>query len=457
MYESSRVKTRNVVESAYSVIEYWAKQAEAGNISQDKAKHMAKETVRHMRYEIKEYFWIHNTELLMLMHPFNGELESSDVSGLKDINGKRFIVSMNEVCKRQGAGFVDYYWTKPGESEPAPKISYVKIYPGWGWTVGSGIYVDDVEDEITNITISVGIVLFAITVAALCFSYFISRSIALPIYRIVRRLNESASHIAAAADEVASSGQSLSENAAEQAASVEESSASLEEITAMSRKTSELTRGAEQLMNENIKKSGQSLKSLIKLTQEMVRIEADSGRMSQIVKTIDEIAFQTNLLALNAAVEAARAGKAGAGFAVVAEEVRNLAMRTTDAAKDTQELLNTTVERVIQATRAIKGINNDFEGIIESATSMGEKTLAITESSKEQAEGIEQISLAASEIDTVTQQVAAASQESAAASEELSAQAVEMKSFVKDLLIIVIGQKHSACVVKNKVKKINLQ
>ncbi len=453
MYESSRVKTRNVVESAYGVIEYWAKETDAGNISPDKAKDIAKEIVRNMRYEGKEYFWIHNTKLRMLMHPVNGELEGRDISGLTDINGKKFIVSMNKICKRQGSGFVDYYWSKPGESEPMPKISYVKLFPGWGWTLGSGIYVDDVEDEITKITISLGIVLFVITVAALLFSYFISRSITLPIYRIVRKLNESASHIAAAADEVASSGQSLSENAAEQAASIEESSASLEEITAMSRKTSELTRGAEQLMNENIKKSGQSLKSLIELTQEMIRIEADSGRMSHIVKTIDEIAFQTNLLSLSVAVEAARAGEAGAGFAVVAEEVRNLAMKTTAAAKNTQELLETTVQRVIQATRAIKDVNNDFEGIIESATSMGEKTLAITESSKEQAEGIEQISLAASEIDIVTQQVAAASQESAAASEELSAQAMEMKSFVNDLLIIVGGQKHSAHVIKSKFEE----
>lgn len=207
----------------------------------------------------------------------------------------------------------------------------------------------------------------------------------------------------------------------------------------MSRQTSELTSDAEQLMNENIEKSAHSMKALIELTQEMSQIEADSGQMGQIIKIIDEIAFQTNLLALNAAVEAARAGEAGAGFAVVAEEVRNLALRSTEAAKNTQQLLESTVERVAQAARSIKNINNGFEGIIESATAMGEKTALITRSSREQTRGIEQVGLATSKIDKITQDVAARSQESAATSEDLSARAAEMKIFVDDLLIIIEG------------------
>ncbi|MDM8522636.1 methyl-accepting chemotaxis protein [Desulfococcaceae bacterium HSG8] len=261
-----------------------------------------------------------------------------------------------------------------------------------------------------------------------------------PIHSVVRGLNNIAHQVSSTAHEVTMTSQSLSENAAEQAASVEETSASLEEICAMSRETSELVAGAETLMNENISKSGQSLRALIELTCQMTQIEADGGQMISIIKNIDAIAFQTNLLALNAAVEAARAGEAGAGFAVVAEEVRNLAMRAAEAAKDTQGLLDTTVNRVSQATRSIKNVNNDFEGIIESATIMGEKTASINRASNDQFKGIEQLSIHSNEIDKTTQQVAASAQESAAASQELLSQVKYMTNFTKELAAMIGGK-----------------
>ena len=117
--------------------------------------------------------------------------------------------------------------------------------------------------------------------------------------------------------------------------------------------------------------------SLLLLTGKMSQIEQDSDQIRQIIKTIDEIAFQTNLLALNAAVEAARAGEVGAGFAVVADEVRSLAIRATEAAQNTQDLLNFTIKRVGESAMAIKEVNMDFEGVIESATIMGEKRLRL--------------------------------------------------------------------------------
>ncbi len=297
------------------------------------------------------------------------------------------------------------------------------------------------EQELKKFVAKIVITAFIIDIA-LFFAIFVCvrKFLIRPINRIVKALNDIASQIAAAADEFSSTSQFLSQNASDQAASVEETSASLEDMAEMSKKTSELTSGTGKLMNKNIEMSGQSLKALIDLTREMTRIEADSGQMSQIIKTIDEIAFQTNLLALNAAIEAARAGDAGTGFAVVADEVRNLAMKAKDAANNTQKLLDTTVKRVSQASHSIRGVNNDFEDIIESATTMGEKTFAITKASKKQSHGIEQISLVANEIDKSAQRVAASSQESAAASEELSAQATEMKSYVNDLLVLVGGR-----------------
>lgn len=296
------------------------------------------------------------------------------------------------------------------------------------------------NQSVLNIAITVLVLNIAL---AITLFVSIKRYLIQPTHRVVLGLTHGAEQVAFRAREMATASHSLALDASGQAASLEETAASLEEMTAMSRQTSELSSDAEQLMNENIEKSAHSMKALIELTQEMSQIEADSGQMGQIIKIIDEIAFQTNLLALNAAVEAARAGEAGSGFAVVAEEVRNLALRSTEAAKSTQQLLESTVERVSQAARSIKNINSGFEGIIESATAMGEKTASITHASREQTKGIEQVSLSATEIDKITQRVAGSSQESAAASQELSTQAERMKIFADDLLVIIGESKNS--------------
>ena len=255
-------------------------------------------------------------------------------------------------------------------------------------------------------------------------------------------IDDSAAQVAQAAHEISSSSQSLAENASEQAATVEETSASIHEITASSRQTSEMTRGTQELMNQNIEKSGQSLKAIVDITTKINQIVADSDKMGEIIKTIDQIAFQTNLLALNAAVEAARAGDAGAGFAVVADEVRNLAIRSTKAARTTQQLLDETISRIGQVSTSINTMNQNFEGIVESATIIGEKTEGITAASVEIAKGLEQIATATTEMDKITQVIASNSEESAAASEELSAQAEEMGSMVAELTRMVYGKNH---------------
>jgi len=288
-----------------------------------------------------------------------------------------------------------------------------------------------------QITVSV-ISLIAIALG-LALAFFISKGISSSLIKLTQGIQDSANQVAGASAEIASSSQTLSASASQQAASTEETSAALEEMSAMSRKTSDLTRGSELLMNENIEKTGKSLQALLELTRNMSQIEKDSDQISQIIKTIDAIAFQTNLLALNAAVEAARAGEAGAGFAVVADEVKNLAMRTTEAAHNTQELLDNTVRRVVQSSAALKNINNDFDGIVESATDMGEKIASINSATTELAKGIEQVTTVNLENDKSAQQVAAISEETAAASQELTAQAEEMKLIVHDLSQMVFG------------------
>ncbi|MGE0086647.1 MAG: methyl-accepting chemotaxis protein [Desulfococcaceae bacterium] len=272
-------------------------------------------------------------------------------------------------------------------------------------------------------------------------SLVIATEIERPIKELISGLSDAADSLSAASDQVSTMGQHMAEGSSEQAAAADEASMSLSEMADAIKETSGLTRGAGDLMNDNIKKSVKTVMLLVELTEQIATIEKDSDRIGNIINSIDEIAFQTNLLALNAAVEAAHAGKAGAGFAVVAGEVRNLAVRTTGAAKNTQELLDTTIRRIAQSAGAVRDMNRDFEGIIRSSTIMGDKTAAITNASKNHAQVLRQISDSVSGMNQGIQQNAANAQELASASEQLSAQAEQLKDFVGTLLTIVGGRK----------------
>ena len=295
-----------------------------------------------------------------------------------------------------------------------------------------------IRSKITIISMSAIIVSIGLILA-----FFIIRGITGVLKLMTANLDECSKQVAAAANQISSTSQTLAESASEQAATIEETSAAIEEITATSRGTSEMTVGVETLMNQNIENSGQSLRAIVEITTKMTQIESDSDEMGMIIKNIDQIAFQTNLLALNAAVEAARAGEAGSGFAVVADEVRNLAIRAADAANTTQELIDATLQRVTQVSGAIRDMNDNFDGIVESATVIGEKTQGITTASIEVARGIDQINNATMEIEKVTRMITANSEESAASSEELNAQAHEMEGMVKELSRLVHGNKNN--------------
>jgi methyl-accepting chemotaxis protein len=194
---------------------------------------------------------------------------------------------------------------------------------------------------------------------------------------------------------------------------------------------------ADQLMKGAKQTMDQANEAMTRMVASMEEISKASEETSKVVKTIEEIAFQTNLLALNAAVEAARAGEAGAGFAVVAEEVRNLALRSADAAKNTAGLIEGTVKKVKDGTQLVDTTNESFIQAVEAANKVAELVQEIAAASNEQAQGIEQVNKAVSEMDKVVQQNAANAEENASASEEMSAQSEQMQGFVAELVNLV--------------------
>jgi len=263
--------------------------------------------------------------------------------------------------------------------------------------------------------------------------------------------------VGSASGQIASSSQQLAEGSAEQASSLEETSSSLEEMASMVKQNADNANQANKLMQEAGEIIKTATQSMDDLNTSMEDISQASEETQKIIKTIDEIAFQTNLLALNAAVEAARAGEAGAGFAVVAEEVRNLAMRSADAAKNTANLIEGTVKKVAAGSGLVEKTNAEFNEVAESTGKVGVLVAEIDVASAEQAKGIEEVNKAVAEMDKVTQQNAANAEESASASEEMSGQAQELNSMLASFKLNGDGKRKQIPVTAPKLKIHNIK
>jgi methyl-accepting chemotaxis protein len=245
------------------------------------------------------------------------------------------------------------------------------------------------------------------------------------------RVGLAAEQVSSASYQISSGSQTLSQKASEQAGSIEEASSNLHEVAAMTNQNSGNAKEARRLSKVAESSVEAGVESMMRLSDAINRIKASSDSTAKIIKTIDEIAFQTNLLALNAAVEAARAGDAGKGFAVVAEEVRNLAMRSAEAAKNTANLIEESVKNSESGVALNQEVLKNLNDINNQVKEVGAVMSEIAEASEQQTHGVEQVNSVINQMNIVTQQVAANAEESASGAEELSGQAEELKSMVR--------------------------
>jgi len=288
----------------------------------------------------------------------------------------------------------------------------------------------------------IGLVIMAVLFATLVIR-IVANSVIKPIGRVIADLTRGADNLLDAANQVSSASNELADGATRQASSLEETSSALEEVSSMSKQNAENVNQTSQMAESARSSAEVAQNSMVKMTDAIGSIKKSSDQTAIIMKTIDEIAFQTNLLALNAAVEAARAGEAGAGFAVVAEEVRSLALRSADAAKQTAQLIEESQKNANNGVAAAGEVKEILSTIVDGVKKVSNLAREITVASDEQAVGVNQINLAVSEVDKVTQANAAISEEAASASEELSGQAKELNSLVHSLAAIV-GVKQQA-------------
>jgi methyl-accepting chemotaxis protein len=445
----------------------------------DISKEMAafKENIRTMKIGKSGYVYVLNENKnskdygLTVVHPV---IEGKNLLDLVDANGDLFIQKM--LSQKQGT--IIYPWANKERNETTQdKIVVYQTFEKWHWLVASGTYINEITGDINQMyTIYTIVGCIVLLLLAVLVYFVINHLVSKPLYqlkaaaqqlasgdlrvkltttrqdevgelyqainnisqelaKLIHKVQQGAMEVYTEAQQIAVGNEELSNRTENQAAALEETASSMNEMTSTVQNNAIQAQDASALVDKTTKLVGQGNNSMSQVITTMSAIEKSSKKISDIISVIDTIAFQTNILALNAAVEAAHAGDQGRGFAVVAAEVRNLAQRCTNAAKEIKVLIGESSQEVTNGNAIVKNAGYAMNDILQSVNNLNIIMKGIASSNQEQSIGINQVNETVHQMDQATQQNAALVEEASAAAESLQNQAEELKDAVSKFII----------------------
>jgi methyl-accepting chemotaxis protein len=446
------------VQAAHSIVMAYKERADSGALPLAEAQKAAKEAVRLARYGGAdgkgEYFYIWTLASQGVMHPIKPEWEGQDMSGkLKDGEGQDLLAQITSALQRSsdGRAFISAQFQRPGQQALVPKLQYAVRVDGWNWFVGSGLYMDDVDAAVRQALLADLAIVLVVTLLVGAVGWVVFRSVvgqiggepaqALAVMAEVAQGNLDAPIPTAAPDSLLGGLAHMVESLRRLVTQVRSASDSIAtaahqiaqgntDLAQRVRHTSESAHTANQLAGSAAEVAARGGQVVAQVVDTMQDIHASSSKISDIIGVIDSIAFQTNILALNAAVEAARAGEQGRGFAVVAAEVRNLAQRSAQAAREIKELIQTSVGKVESGSQLVGHAGSTMDDIVASVQRVSDIIGEIRSATAEQSQGIASVSQTMGQLDQMTQQNSALVEESTAAADSLREQAVRLTEVV---------------------------